>query len=340
MAQLFPSPSFQGDPPAAAAREALADRRELALVAVERTRMPMVVTDPRQHDDPIVLANQAFLDLTGYSADEVIGRNCRFLQGRDTAPSDVEQIRRCLAADEDHIELELVNYRKDGTPFWNQLVISPVHAADGELLYYFASQKDVTARRRAEELEYTERLLLKEVDHRAMNAMALVQSIVRLSRTDDVDSFSSAVLGRVDALARAHRLLSEQNWSGADFSELVAMELPPAANRRVITAGPAAPIAAKLVQPITLVLHELISNAQRHGALAAQGGTIVIEWDSGPAGLTIMWRENEVDRSDEEPVPGFGLKMIRGVLERQLGGRFMPQWLPKGMNATLEIPCR
>jgi PAS domain S-box-containing protein len=71
----------------------LHDRRELALVAVERTRMPMVITDPRQPDNPIVLANQAFLDLTGYTADEVLGQNCRFLQGPDTAAEDVDSIR-------------------------------------------------------------------------------------------------------------------------------------------------------------------------------------------------------------------------------------------------------
>lgn len=75
-------PSFIGDPPAAAGPDALPDRRELALVAVERTRMPMVVSDPRQPDAPIVLANQAFLDLTGYTSDEVLGRNCRSCKGR------------------------------------------------------------------------------------------------------------------------------------------------------------------------------------------------------------------------------------------------------------------
>jgi len=78
MMQIDAATSFEGDSPVAADGDVLADRRELALVAVERTRMPMVITDPRKPDNPIVLANQAFLDLTGYAASEVLGRNCRF----------------------------------------------------------------------------------------------------------------------------------------------------------------------------------------------------------------------------------------------------------------------
>src|SRR3954471_11173822 len=103
--------------------------------------MPMVLSDARQEDNPIVLANQAFLDLTGYTAREVLGRNCRFLQGPGTSAADVEEIRLGLAAGRD-VDVEIVNYRKDGSSFINQLAISPVIGADGTLLYYFGSQKD------------------------------------------------------------------------------------------------------------------------------------------------------------------------------------------------------
>ena len=131
--------SFDGDAPAAADRAVLNDRRELALVAVERTRMPMVVSDPRQPDNPIVLANHAFLELTGYAPDEVIGRNCRFLQGPETEASAVDAIRSGLAENPDYISVELLNYRKDGSAFWNELVISPVRDDTGQVIYHFAS---------------------------------------------------------------------------------------------------------------------------------------------------------------------------------------------------------
>jgi PAS domain S-box-containing protein len=121
-----PSSHLRGDRPAASSPEGLADRNALAAIAVERTRMPMVVTDMRQAGNPIVLANEAFLNLTGYTAAEVIGRNCRFLQGVGTSAAAVSEIRAAVSKERE-IDIEILNYRKDGAAFWNQLSLSPVH---------------------------------------------------------------------------------------------------------------------------------------------------------------------------------------------------------------------
>ncbi|MDO9426834.1 MAG: PAS domain-containing protein [Methylobacterium sp.] len=112
--------------------------------AVRATRMPMIITDPRQHDNPIIFANAAFGRLTGYAPDEILGHNCRFLQGPDTDPRDVARIRDAVT-EQRGIDLALLNYRKDGTTFWNQLLLAPVLDARGEVAYFFASQYDVTA---------------------------------------------------------------------------------------------------------------------------------------------------------------------------------------------------
>lgn len=170
----------------------------------------MVATDPRQHDNPVVLANAAFLELTGYDASEVLGRNCRFLQGADTSDQAVAEIRRGLA-EGGEVEAELLNYRKDGSQFWNALFISPIHDDAGQLLYYFASQKDVTAEREARLRDYAERRLMREIDHRAKNVLALVQGIVRMSRAHTAEAYAAAVQGRVQALARAHMLLADRH---------------------------------------------------------------------------------------------------------------------------------
>ncbi|KQM29042.1 MULTISPECIES: histidine kinase famiy protein [unclassified Sphingomonas] len=118
--------------------------------AVKTTRMPMIVTDPNLPDNPIVFANPAFLNMTGYSAEEVLGHNCRFLQGADTDPDTVAEIARAIR-ERRETSVEIVNYKKNGSSFWNALFISPVFDADGTLRYHFASQLDVTRRRDAEE---------------------------------------------------------------------------------------------------------------------------------------------------------------------------------------------
>jgi PAS domain S-box-containing protein len=112
--------------------------------AVHATRMPMVISDPRQHDNPIIFVNDAFCSLTGYDRDEILGRNCRFLQGPDTNRDDVARIRAAVAAREP-IEIPICNYRKNGTPFWNQLMLAPVTDAAGDIAYFFASQYDVSS---------------------------------------------------------------------------------------------------------------------------------------------------------------------------------------------------
>jgi PAS domain S-box-containing protein len=114
--------------------------------AVRATRMPMIITNPRLPDNPIVFVNDSFCRLTGYDRDEIVGRNCRFLQGSETDPADVARLREAVAAPRT-IEIDIRNHRKDGTPFWNRLLMAPVHDAGGQLAYFFASQLDVTLER-------------------------------------------------------------------------------------------------------------------------------------------------------------------------------------------------
>ncbi|MDO9710155.1 histidine kinase famiy protein [Paracraurococcus lichenis] len=132
------------------AHSGLDDRGNVFFAAVAMTRMPMIVTDPNLPDNPVVFANGAFLDLTGYDLDEIHGLNCRFLQGVLTSQTTVQQVREAI---QEHrpFAAEILNYRKDGTAFWNALFIGPIFDEDGKLLYFFASQLDVTRRRNSED---------------------------------------------------------------------------------------------------------------------------------------------------------------------------------------------
>ena len=128
----------------------LEDRGDVFFAAIEMTRMPMILADPRQDDVPIVFANNAFLDLTGYEEVEVLGRNCRFLQGAGTDHEHVRIMREAVHKHE-AVALEVLNYRRDGTPFWNAVFMGPVFNPEGEIIYFFASQLDVTQRREADQ---------------------------------------------------------------------------------------------------------------------------------------------------------------------------------------------
>ncbi|MGI3902174.1 MAG: PAS domain-containing protein [Janthinobacterium lividum] len=131
--------------------------------AVQATRMPMIVADPRLADTPVVFVNNAFCRLTGYAREEIIGRNCRFLQCPETDAAAVGRIRAAIAVPES-IEIDIQNARKDGTRFWNRLLLAPVHDAGGKLTYFFASQVDVTLEReRLAGLETHNAALLAEV---------------------------------------------------------------------------------------------------------------------------------------------------------------------------------
>jgi len=131
-------------------RPGLDDRGNVFFAAIEMTRMPMVLTDPNQPDNPIVFVNGAFLDLTMYREEEVLGRNCRLLQGEQTDPATVAELRAAVA-EQRAVAVDILNYKADGRPFWNGLFAGPVFDQDGKLLYWFASQMDITRRRVSEQ---------------------------------------------------------------------------------------------------------------------------------------------------------------------------------------------
>ena len=165
--------------------------------------MPMLITDPHQTDNPIVFVNGAFSKLTGYNHDEIIGRNCRFLQGPETEPNDVAKIRDAIER-RVPIEIELLNHKKNGELFWNRLLISPVFDRDGALTYFFASQFDVTLER--EQLHN----LSKTLQNREQMLDALVRSSSEVRYRMSADWGSMLQLAGGDFLADT--IQDNPNW--------------------------------------------------------------------------------------------------------------------------------
>lgn len=118
--------------------------------ALDVTAEGVTIADARLPDRPLIYVNEGFERVTGYPVAEVLGRNCRFLQGADTDPAAIAEIRAAVAAERECV-VEILNYRRDGTPFWNRLSITPVRDERGEVTHFIGIQSDVSARRQAEE---------------------------------------------------------------------------------------------------------------------------------------------------------------------------------------------
>jgi PAS domain S-box-containing protein len=195
---------------------------------------------------------------------------------------------------------------------------------------------DITDRKEAEERQG---LLAREVDHRARNALAVIQSIIRLTRAKNVDEYVQTVEGRIKALARAHTLLSDSRWRGADLGTLVAEEVAPyRANDKVEIKGPNIALLPATAQGIALALHELATNAAKHGALSSLKGNISLAWQMQSDTLVLNWVEDGGPRIKPPTTRSFGLKVIRASIEQQLGGETTFDWAPEGLRCTLSIP--
>ncbi|WP_299335034.1 PAS domain S-box protein [Haloplanus sp.] len=134
--------------------------------AVDDANVAITLADPERPDQPLVYVNAAFEEMTGYRSEEVLGRNCRFLQGENTDPEKVTALREAIDAAEP-ISVELRNYRKDGTEFWNRLTITPIYDDEGELVRYLGTQEDVTERRRRERTLSQTRDLMTDMEQLA-----------------------------------------------------------------------------------------------------------------------------------------------------------------------------
>ena len=113
-----------------------------ALLSAEEREKSVVITNPARPDNPMIFVSDEFEKQTGYSAEESLGKNCRFLQGPETDPATVQAIRAALR-DKKEITVDILNYRKDGTKFWNRLRIRPLYGEDGKVMFFAGAQNPI-----------------------------------------------------------------------------------------------------------------------------------------------------------------------------------------------------
>lgn len=202
---------------------------------------------------------------------------------------------------------------------------------------------DVTDRHAAEERQA---LMTRELDHRAKNALAVVLAALRLTPADDPKAYATAVEGRVAALARALTMLAERGWEGAPLGDLVRGELMPflgqdeaAPGPRATVAGPPVLVSSLTAQPLSMALHELATNAVKHGALSVASGRLSVSWEREATGsLCLRWVETDGPTVTPPARRGFGSRVLRGTID-QLGGRVNREWLPQGLVCHIELPA-
>jgi len=319
--------------------------------AFKATRMPMLITDPQQPDNPIIFCNQAFATLTGYGVDELVGRNCRLLQGPETDRQAIDALREAIAAERD-IAIDILNYRKDGSSFWNALFVSPVRDAAGDVIYFFASQLDFTTikskerelaeARKSAEREVARRtsdlsdalkaqtLLVHEVDHRVKNNLLTIASIVklqaRMSETDTVKRTLFSVLNRVEALSTVQRKLFTSADLGrfdvSDFAKDLIEDLVGALKRddiRVIVDISPVLVPAVKASALALIINELVLDAVRRG-LSDGGGDIHLQVKRTNGHFLIRVTDTTTPVSVNPEEEAFG-KLMLETCAKQLGAQ-------------------
>jgi len=259
-------------------------------------------------------------------------------------PEDKEATCAAFAAacDRDKRALYDVEYRaigkEDGVIRWIAAKGRGFFDENGRCIRVIGTALDITERKNAEQRQL---LLAREVDHRARNALAVVQAIVRLTRSDSKENYIKAVEGRVQALAKAHTLLSETRWQGADVSRLVAEEVAPyrgSDRPRVRMDGPPVTLAPERAQSLALALHELATNSVKYGALSVADGTLAVEWSVDGTVMTMVWAEAGGPEVRPPTSHGFGTRIMNAGIKSQIGGDVAFDWLPTGLQCTLRIP--
>ena len=208
-----------------------------------------------------------------------------------------------------------------------------------------ASAVDVTARY---ESERTQLLLMRELDHRIKNTLQVIQAVIRRTarRQSTIEGFERSLLGRVGAMSRAHELLAEERWLGANVSTLVRQETQSfnVGGNAIRAAGPSLRLNPKAALAIALVMHELGTNASKYGALSAPQGVVDITWTVDRSGeepmLVICWQESQGPEVKEPEHRGFGSMLIERSIAYELDGNATVEYRKKGLLCVIRIPLR
>jgi PAS domain S-box-containing protein len=289
-------------------------------------------------DGKIIEVNARALGAVGAAREEVIGRPMAEAPWFSHAPGARKRmgeiIARCLAGETVRYDLQ---YSMRGELRWVDFQAAPILAADGSVTAIVPSGVDITDRKRSEEQV---RLLMLEVNHRAKNMLGVVLAIARQTTSSSPGDFLSKLTQRIQALSVNLDLLVKNEWQGIDLSPLVHAQLAyfsEAIGTRIAIEGPELRLTREAAQGIGMALHELATNAVKHGALLNDHGSITITWKCDDDVFTISWEEHGGPPVEKPTRNGFGHTVLTTLAEAAVSGHVSLDYKPAGL--TWELTC-
>jgi PAS domain S-box-containing protein len=334
---------------ALAEARALAERREaLAALAESEERYRLMVESAEEYaifatdlDGVITSWNAGAERILGHAAEEILGRSAEVVfTPEDRAAGRLAEEMR-LALGEGCGDDERWHLRKDGSRFWASGLTMPLRDRTGAVRGYLKILRDRSERRRAEERRA---LLIGELNHRVKNTLATVQSLARqtLRAAPDPADFVAAFQGRLKALARAHDLLTRESWEGVTLRDVVQAALAPwlegVEAGRIRIEGPSVRLAPQQALGLSMALHELATNAIKHGALSTPGGRVSLTWRCDDAEATMDWVEAGGPSVRPPMRLGFGSRLLGRPLATELNGAVELSFAPAGVRCAIRLP--
>jgi PAS domain S-box-containing protein len=293
-------------------------------------------------DGRFVSVNEARCKLTGHTREELIGLHFGHATDPAAIDQDLKLFMRQVAGELDTYTTDSKFRRKDGSRGWARVTSTAVRDAGGAFQYAVRVVEDITERQQADRRQ---KLLIDELNHRVKNTLATVQSLAWQASRPGVppqvaqERFQERLL----ALSRTHNLLNETHWEGASLKTILETELGPyaAPMSRIRIEGPEVDLPARVAVVLGMAFHELTTNAVKYGALSVGAGRVQVDWTvqdkAGESILTVDWCELGGPTLDVQPIPGFGSRLLRQTITRELAGQLDIRFEREGVCCTIAV---
>ncbi|WP_223421783.1 PAS domain-containing protein [Tateyamaria pelophila] len=316
-----------------------------------RAKVSMSVSDPRLEDNPIIYVNHAFTQQTGYARSAALGRNCRFLQGEDTSKAAVDRLREGIQAQET-VTVDILNYRANGEPFMNRLLVTPLNDDNGDLRYYVGIQKELNANHRDEDAEHINKQL-SEVQDRVEADMSMIIGMVRHQTNQSMQPAEYAALTRrIETLQLLYQemKLSDQHSNydsihmGSYISRLacaIGHTYGRSGVRLNLQLEPI-DVPMEIASRVGLVASELLTNAFEHAFDRIETGLVEVRMSQlSGGGLRLTVSDDGVGIPAAMPWPNsttVGGRMVTGLIEG-LEGTMQLGRGAAGSYITIDVPA-